>query len=418
MNYKSKKIMILGDNPESCVLVDAANEMGLQTIVVGINKGTITKKRAWKSFDVNALDVDSLEKIAKDEQIEGISIGVADILVPAYTELCKRLGFYCYSSIEAVKYLSNKSLFKEQLKKVGLPVIPEFDKLECKGIEFPVVVKPVDSGGGLGISIVERPTELQFAIEYATRSSHTGTIQVEKYMTGDVVACYFTIIDGNVFLSSLEDNLFTKKQGNLCPVTTGHRYASSYIKTYFEKYHSKISSLLANVNARNGVLQINAFVEDGIFYFYDPGYRLQGEAQHHILDAVNGFDHKKMLIDFALTGKMYDGDFKSINDPNLHGKKCASVWILLKQGLIADIEGLDDILADKRVIFNGQRFFVGDSVSQSFIGTEKQVFSRIYIVADSLEELNEMIDIISQKLRIKDIFGNDMVLDMLRPLDV
>lgn len=417
--YQDKKILILGDNPESGVLVETANNLGTKTIVVGINKNTKPKNIAWKAVDVNALDIVALEKIAKEEKIDGISIGVADILVPAYTEICDRTNLPCYSSYDAVKYLSNKSIFKEQLKKVGLPVIPEYQNMDdYDKIPLPVFVKPVDSGGGMGISIVTKRDQLKPAIEYATNSSHTKTIQIEKYMQGDIVACYYTIIDGKVYLSSLEDNLFTKKQEDLCPVTTGHIYSSKYIDLYFEKYHDKICKLLENVNAKNGILQINAFIENNEFYFYDPGYRLQGEAQHHILKNVNKFDHKEMLINFAFSGKMYDGDFEKLNDPYLHGKKCASVWVLLKKGKIKNIKGLEDLLNDDRVIFNGQRFFEGDIVEERFIGTEKQVFSRIYVVCDDKKALIDIVNKINEKLIIISEENENMILDVLSPKNI
>ena len=414
-SFHGKKLLILGDNPESAPLVETANDMGVQTIVTGINQNTKPKKIAWKSVDINALDVDAMERLAHQEAIDAVMVGVADILVPSYTALCNRLRLPCYSNMEAATCLSNKSLFKEQLRKVGLPVVPEYpiEDFNRDSLSYPVVVKPVDSGGGCGISIVENKEGLKTAIEKARANSRSGQIQIEKLMNGDVVACYYTIIDGHVYLSSLEDNCFTKKQGALCPVTTGHYYASHYLDDYFERYHGKICDLLNAIHVKNGILQINAFVVNGEFFFYDPGYRFQGEAQHHILNAVNGFDHKEMMVEFAFTGKMFDGDFETVNDPWLHGKKCASVWILLKFGKIGQIKGMSEVIQDKRVVYHAQRLFEGDSITDSMLGTEKQVLTRIYLVCDDTTSLNDMIRDIRQCVVIKDIDGKDMLLDVL-----
>ena len=97
-----KRIMILGDNPESAVIVETANTMGCKTIVVGINLNTKPKKIASKSYDVNALNVDILVDIAKKENVNGVMVGVADILVPAYCDLCERLALPCYADKNAV----------------------------------------------------------------------------------------------------------------------------------------------------------------------------------------------------------------------------------------------------------------------------------------------------------------------------
>ena len=280
-----KKLLILGDNPETGALVKTANDMGVRTIVTGIHHNSLAKQIAWKAVDINALDVDAMERLAKAENIDGVMVGVADILVPSYTELCNRLRLPCYSNTEAVTYLTNKSLFKEQLVKVGLPIIPEYQASaeylngNYDALPYPLVVKPVDSGGGCGISIVRSKEDLKEAVEKAKANSRSQRYQIETFMDGDIVACYYTIIDGHVYLSSMEDNLFTKKQGDLSPVTTGHYYGSHYLEEYFEKAHGRICELLNNIHVKNGILQINAFVVNGQFFFYDPGYRFQGEAQ-------------------------------------------------------------------------------------------------------------------------------------------
>ena len=76
----------------------------------------------------------------------------------------------------------------------------------------------------------------------------------------------------------------------------------------------------------------------------------------------------------------------------MSGKFAATVWFLLKQGQIARIEGLDALESDKRVVANGQRLHKGDIVQQEWIGNEKQVLCRLYLVCDTKEELASAIN--------------------------
>jgi biotin carboxylase len=419
MDFNNKKLLILGGNPETIPLVRKANSMGVRTIVTSSRSTDPAKAYSWKSYNVDGLDVKSLVTLVKTEKIDGVMVGVADILVPSYYELCNELSLYCYATREAVHYLTNKSEFKKQCIAVGLPIIPEYQESSAykegkfDDIPIPVVVKPVDSGGGVGISIVKNRNNLELSIKKALEYSHSKRIQIEKYMSGDIIACYYTIIDGNVYLSSLEDNYFTSKQGDLCPVTTGHNYVSNYLDLYFSKAHEKVVKMLNSMNVVNGILQINAFVVNEEFFFYDPGFRLQGEAQHHILSYVNGFDHLEMLIKFALTGRMWEGSFSMSNDPYLRGKNAASVWILLREGKISRIEGMDKILADTSVVYNGQRMFEESEITEKMIGTEGQVFSRIYVVCENKEKLIDKVKMITKTLIIRDNNGENMILDYL-----
>ena len=109
---------------------------------------------------------------------------------------------------------------------------------------------------------------------------------------------------------------------------------------------------------------LSAFYEDGEFYVYDTGFRLQGEAPHLLVNAVYGFDQREMLIHFALTGS---GKFNEgvPGDAYLNGKWAATQWFLLKQGSIGKIEGLEDSEKDPRVVANVQRLFEGDNTAIS-----------------------------------------------------
>ena len=120
--------------------------------------------------------------------------------------------------------------------------------------------------------------------------------------------------------------------------------------------------MFESIGVKNGVLLISGFYEDGEFYVYDPGYRLQGEAPHLLMKAIHGFDQREMLIRFALTGSEGDIDLTKEDDPKFRGKWASTLWFLLKEGTINKIEGLENVDSDKRVVANIQRLHEGDEV--------------------------------------------------------
>ena len=124
-----------------------------------------------------------------------------------------------------------------------------------------------------------------------------------------------------------------------------------------------------------------------------------------------------MLINFALTGVFGEDDFSEKNDYFFKGKIASTIWVLLNQGAIASIEGLDELKADDSVVFVMERFKQGDIVKEEWVGTERQVFARIYIVSDSINELNEKIDDFHNKLKIRNIEGKNMILEWVKPFN-
>ena len=182
------------------------------------------------------------------------------------------------------------------------------------------------------------------------------------------------------------------------------------MKEYFERMHENAVMMFKDIGIRNGVLMLSAFYENGEFYVYDTGFRLQGEAPHLLIKEIQGFDQREMLIRFALTGSEGKMDLLSSDDPYLRGKWAATLWFLLKEGRIGKIEGLDKWKNDKNIIANAQRLYEGDNIPKEWIGNEKQVMTRLYIVCDSKQELGEKLREYMDCVKVFDTNGNDMLL--------
>ena len=58
-----------------------------------------------------------------------------------------------------------------------------------------------------------------------------------------------------------------------------------------------------------------------------------------------------------------------------------------------------------------QRYQLGEVVEQFYMGTEKQVFSRIYLVADDAESLREAVKFVHQTLKVTGSQNENLILD-------
>lgn len=414
--FEGKKLLILGGNPETTPLVEVANEMGVKTIVASARHTDPAKACAWKSYDFEGLDTDAVIKIAREEKVDGILVGVADILVPMYCEACKALNLPCYATREIVDVFSFKDVFKAACERHGIHGIPEYHldagmkREDLDKIVYPVMVKPVDNGGGVGMTVAYNEEELRRGVETALENSNTKRFIVEKYMQCDDMGMYYTFKDGYCSASCIYDRYTTDEQPGLSRVCLGGTYPSKHLNEYFERMHPNAVELFREVGIENGVLMLSGFYENGEFYVYDTGFRLQGEAPHLLMKAIHGFDQREMLIRFALTGSEGDVDLRKDDDTRLRGKWAATLWFLLKEGTIGKIEGLDRWEEDPRVIANGQRLHEGDTVPPEWIGNEKQVLTRMYLVCASKQELADTLKHYMDTVRVTDTAGNNMLL--------
>lgn len=415
--FEGKKLLILGGNPETTPLVEIANSMGIKTIVSSGRRTDAAKKVAWKAYDVDGMDVPGLIALARDEQVDGVLVGVADILVPSYCKVCDALGLPCYATQQIVDVFAFKDSFKATCERYGVHGIPEYyldaemKREDLDKIVYPVMIKPVDNGGGVGMTVAYNEEELVEGVKKALDASHKKRFIVEKYMLCDDMGMYYTFKDGYCSASCIYDRYTTDEQPGLSRVCLGGTYPSKHLDEYFERMHKNAVRMFKDIGIKNGVLMLSGFYEDGEFYVYDTGFRLQGEAPHLLMKAIHGFDQRELLIRFALTGSEGNIDLKEADDTYFRGKWAATLWILLKQGHIAKIEGMDALEQDGRVVANIQRLHVGNDVLPEWIGNEKQVLTRMYLVCDSKEELAECLKEYQTKIKVYDENDNNLVLN-------
>lgn len=414
--FEGKKLLILGGNPETSALVRVANNMGIKTIVASGRHTDDAKKYAWKSSDIDGMDVPGLISLAREEQVDGVLVGVADILVPSYCKVCDALGLPCYASQRIVDVFAFKDVFKATCESYGIHGIPEYyldaemKQSDIDKIKYPVMIKPVDNGGGVGMTVVYNEEELRPAVEKALEASNKKRFIVEKYMECPDLGMYYTFKDGVCSASCIYDRYTTDEQPGLSRVCLGGTYPSKYISEYFDRMHDNAVRMFKEIGITDGILMLSGFYENGEFYVYDTGFRLQGEAPHLLIKAIQGFDQREMLIRYALTGSAGDLDLEEADDTYLRGKWAATQWFLLKQGKIAKIEGFEEMDNDPRVVANVQRLYEGDTIPKEWIGNEKQVLTRLYLVCDSKQELADTLKEYAEKVKAFDENGNNMIL--------
>lgn len=415
--FDGKKLLILGGNPETTPLVKMANDMGIKTIVASGRSTDDAKKYAWKASDIDGMDVPGIIALAREEQVDGVLVGVADILVPSYCKVCDALGLPCYATQQIVDVFAFKDVFKSTCERYGVHGIPEFyldadmKREDLDKIQYPVMIKPVDNGGGVGMTVAYNEEELVAGVKKALDASNKKRFIVEKYMQCDDMGMYYTFKDGYCSASCIYDRYTTDEQPGLSRVCLGGTYPSKHLNEYFERMHPNAVRLFKEIGIKNGVLMLSGFYENGEFYVYDTGFRLQGEAPHLLMKAIHGFDQREMLIRFALTGSEGNVNLETDDDTYLRGNWAATLWILLRKGTIVRIEGMDALDSDARVVANIQRLHDGDTVLPEWIGTEKQVLTRMYLVCNSKEALADCLKEYQEKIKVYDVDGNNMVLN-------
>ncbi len=106
-----KKIMILGAGIYQVPLIETARKLGIYTIVVSIPGNYPGFALADKVYYENTTDYNTILRIAKEEQIDGIVTAGTDVAVITIGKVCDELGL-CGFSLDAAKIAADKLLMK------------------------------------------------------------------------------------------------------------------------------------------------------------------------------------------------------------------------------------------------------------------------------------------------------------------
>ena len=80
--FEGKKLLVLGGIKTECDIVKKAQNMGAYVIVADMDPNCPAKEFADKLALVSATDVDAIVKLCEEEQVDGITTGFVDILMP------------------------------------------------------------------------------------------------------------------------------------------------------------------------------------------------------------------------------------------------------------------------------------------------------------------------------------------------
>ena len=413
---KGKKLLILGGSALMVGPVRKAKEMGIYTIVTDWHEleKSPAKKIADEYWTISLMDYDQLVPKIKENKIDGILTGFTDAFLLAYEHLCDLTGLPCYATRKAFEITKDKALFKRFCKEHDVPVIPEYDldTFDPRLINEhnKVIIKPVDNSGSQGVIVCKTFDDFQRCLEYALSFSQKKEVIIEKYMNMDSFAASYTIQDGNISLSTLNDRL-EHKSSETAAITTAGIYPSKYLDLYLEKMDEKMKRMYNALGVTNGVLSVQGFVDGQNFYVMEMGYRLTG-GQHYLFSKYeNGISALEQLIHFAITGKMADFSIADVDNPRFKDL-CLNLCILGKRAKIARIEGREFIEQLPELVNASFLKTIGDEIGVD--GTTAQKIANLHLVFKDKTDMQRVISEIQAKFHVYDENENDLVLELMK----
>lgn len=342
-----KKLMLLGGSAQQVIAIETAKKLGLYTIICDYLPDNPGQFVADKFYQISTTDKQAILKIALYENIDAIVAYASDPAAPTAAYVAEKMGLPG-NPYEAVKTLCNKDKFRDFLARNGFntPTACGYNNASeaLKDIKngkfhFPIIIKPVDSSGSKGVSVLENASNHQNAIEYAFYFSRQKRIIVEEFIErahpyligGDIY-----VSDGKIILWGLLNCLRDFKVNPLVPV--GKSYPLELSLKQKQIVRKTLQELITALGIRNSVMNIELIVDkNNQVWPIDIGPRNGGNMIPDLLGYIFNVD----VIEMTLRGAIGDTEVPLISE----GKPFYATYNIhsIRKGIYENIK-FDDFL--------------------------------------------------------------------------
>lgn len=392
-----KKILLLGGSAQQIVAIKTAKKLGYYTVLCDYLPDNPGQHYADKFYLVSTTDKEAILKVAEDEKIDGILAYATDPAAPVAAYVAEKLNLPT-NPFTAVNTLCNKDLFRNFLKENGfaVPLSKGYSSIDdaikdCDNFTFPIIVKPVDSSGSKGVTVLKSKENIREALDFAFSYSRAKRVVIEEYIEKDhryIVGGDIFVLDSKVYLWGLL-NCLRDEVNSLVPV--GKSYPLDLSSSQTELIKDTLQKLVSDIGIRFGAMNVELIIDkNGKCYIIDAGPRAGGNMIPDLLNMIFDVDLVKMSVQTAMGVEIKP---KEINEKpcfyatyNLHSKE---------NGVLKAIEFDDEI--EKHIVKKCLYLSNGDKVS--YFDDASKALGIIFMKFDSLQQ-QKIIENINEHIKI------------------
>jgi len=299
-----KKILLLGGSAQQVVAIETAKRLGYYTVLCDFLPDNPGQYVADKFYLVSTTDKEAVLKVAREEQIGGILAYASDPAAPTAAYVAEQLGLPTnpYASVET---LCNKDRFRKFLSENGFNAprsegysSAEAAKAAAEMFCFPIIVKPVDSSGSKGVTVLQQADAIDDAISFAFSYSRTHRIIIEEFVEKNhpyLIGGDIFIHDGKITLWGLLNCHRDARVNPLVPV--GKSYPPELDPEDLQCVKNTLQQLVDRLQIRFGAMNVELVVDSmGRVWPIDVGPRNGGNMIPDLLGMIFNVDIVAMTV--------------------------------------------------------------------------------------------------------------------------
>lgn len=198
----STSALILGTLHGQAEIMDRLHEHGWTVHACGHRREGPGVDAADEFHLADIVDADQITELARRLDVDLVYSVGSDIAMPTIAIVSERLGLPMFHSSTITEVLHRKVLLRQFLFDHDLSPVAFATVRDARDLtsfdSYPAIVKPSDSQGQRGITIVGSPSEAEAALPAAIDASLTSTAVIEELLVGPEISIHVFVVDGAV----------------------------------------------------------------------------------------------------------------------------------------------------------------------------------------------------------------------------
>ena len=315
-----KKILVANRGEIAVRIIRACKELGVSTVAVhsDVDHDSMHVRLADESVCIGSHQPqNSYLNIAA--LLSAVDLTNAEAVHPGYGFLSENYNFaemvikhgikFIGPSPQLIKSMGNKIEAKRIASKNGLPIIPGSEtgianldqaKKICSSIGFPILVKASGGGGGKGMKIVTKESELENAVNEAKNEAkkyfNNDEVYIEKYFNNPRHIEVQILSDKNKTIHLGERDCSVQRRYQKLIEESPSPILSEEVR---QDLLSKTVKMVENIGYE-GAGTVEFIYDSEKFYFLEMNTRIQ--VEHPVSEVVTGIDIVKEQISIAAKG--------------------------------------------------------------------------------------------------------------------
>jgi biotin carboxylase len=406
------KIMILGGSSNQIDMIKKVKEAGDTAILVDYLDDCPGKALADIHLPISTFDTEAITRAAKEYQVDGIVTSGTDQPVLSAAIASEKLGLNFYVTAEVAKAVTNKKVMKKNFKDHTIPSVAyrlikkEFKDDELDGLNFPIVLKPVDCQGQRGIYLLNSIEEIRNKIDDTLSFSRENEVLVEEYYKNDEITVNGWVNDGTVTLLSVVARVTINRDQHI-GICLCHNFPSVHLK----KHHNDIEKLTQHIvnsfNIKNGPLYFQYLVGAQGIKVNEIAMRIGGAYEGLTIPMIAGVDILQMVLD---TVKYQRCDTSNLTAYSLaENTVCLSTQLFFcHPGKIASVTPISDIARLSGVKAMYYIYTAGDVIPMITNATARAGY--FIVKGSSFNQMIENVNNVFNTMKILSSTGNNLLI--------